>query len=153
MIDSTAVRDRDDPHVVLQLGHVLFRRGFLRKRPRQHELGLEHRAGALDHAVQGRRHPPLHGVKHPPLHLGDDLAGIALVPAPVELLGHTAELDDQVAGQVLGLDFAALLPPQPEQGGLVVPHDDPGVRAADEGAAVLNRILLSCAAPRCSNHS
>ena len=47
-----------------------------------------------------------------------------------------AELDDEVAGEVLGLDLAALLPPEPEQGGFVVPHDDPGVRAADEGAAV-----------------
>ena len=75
-------------------------------------------------------------MEHLPLHLGDDLAGIALVPVPVEVLGHGAELDDQVAGQVLGLDLAALLPPEPEQGGLVVAHDDPGVRAADEGAAV-----------------
>ena len=38
--------------------------------------------------------------------------------------------------EVLGLDLAALFPPQAEQGGLVVAHDDPGVRAADEGAAI-----------------
>ena len=75
-------------------------------------------------------------MEHLPLHLGDDLAGIALVPVPVEVLGHGAELDDQVAREVLGLDFAALFPPEPEQGGFVVAHDDPGVRAADEGAAV-----------------
>ena len=55
---------------------------------------------------------------------------------PVEVLGHGAELDDQVGREVLGLDLAALFPPQPEQGGLVVAHDDPGVRAADKGAAV-----------------
>ena len=91
---------------------------------------------ALDHAVEGRRHPALDRMEHLPLHLGDDLAGIALVPVPVEVLGHGAELDDQVAGQVLRLDLAALFPPEPEQGGLVVAHDDPGVRAADEGAAV-----------------
>ena len=42
----------------------------------------------------------------------------------------------RLRGQVLGLDLAALFPPEPEQGGLVVAHDDPGVRAADEGAAV-----------------
>ena len=136
MIDSTAVLDGSDPHVVLQLGHVLFGRRFLRERPGQHELGLEHRAGALDHAVEGRRHPALDRVKHLPLHLGDDLAGIALVPVPVEVLGHGAELDDQVAREVLRLDLAALLPPEPEQGGFVVAHDDPGVRAADEGAAI-----------------
>ena len=71
-------------------------------------------------------------MKHLPLHLGDDLAGIAFVPVPVEMLGHGAELDDQVVREVLGLDLAALFPPQPEQGGLVVAHDDPGIRAADE---------------------
>ena len=75
-------------------------------------------------------------MKHLALHLGDDLAGVAFVPVPVEMLGHGAELDDQVARQVLGLDLAALFPPQPEQGGLIVAHDDPGVRAADEGAAI-----------------
>ena len=58
------------------------------------------------------------------------------VPAPIEVLGDDAELDDEVAGEVLRLDLAALLPPQPEQGGFVVAHDDPGVRAADECAAL-----------------
>ena len=47
-----------------------------------------------------------------------------------------AELDDQVAGEVLGLDLAALFPPEPEQGGLVIAHDDPGVRAADKVPAI-----------------
>ena len=63
------------------------------------------------------------------LHVRDDLPGIGLVPAPVQLLGHRSKLDDEVAGEVLRLGFAALLPPQPQQGGLVVAHDDPGVRA------------------------
>ena len=75
-------------------------------------------------------------MKHLPLHLGDDLAGVALVPVPVEVLGHGAELDDQVVREVLGLDLAALFPPQAEQGGFVVAHDDPGVRAADEAAPI-----------------
>ena len=64
------------------------------------------------------------------------MAGVALVPAPVEVLGHGPELDDQVARQVLRLDLAALLAPEAQQGGLVVAHDDPGVRAADEAAPV-----------------
>ena len=68
-----------------------------------------------------------------PLHVLDGLAGVTLIPAPVEILGDGAELDNQVGRKVLRLDFAALLPPQPQQGGLVVAHDDPGVRAADEG--------------------
>ena len=49
----------------------------------------------------------------------------------------TPELDDEVAGEVLRLDLAALFPPEAEQGAFVVAHDDPGVRAADEVAAVL----------------
>ena len=47
----------------------------------------------------------------------------------------SAELDDEIAGQVLRLDLAALFPPEPQQGGLIIAHDDPGIRAADEVAA------------------
>jgi hypothetical protein len=32
---------------------------------------------------------------------------------PVELLGHAAELDDQVAGQVFRLDLTAFFLPEP----------------------------------------
>ncbi len=64
----------------------------------------------------------------------DDLPGVALVPVPVEGLGHEAELDDEVAGQVLRLGLAPFLPPEAEEGGLVAAHDDPGVGAADEAA-------------------
>jgi len=75
-------------------------------------------------------------VENPPLDVFDGLPGIALVPEPVEILGGLAELNDEVAGQVLRLDFAALFPPQAEQRGLIVAHDDPGIGAADELAAV-----------------
>jgi len=70
------------------------------------------------------------------LHLGDHLVGVALVPVAVEAFGHGPELDDEIARQVLRLDVAAFLAPQPQQGGLVIPHDDPGVRPADEGTAI-----------------
>jgi len=33
-------------------------------------------------------------VENPPLHVGDDLAGVSLKPAPVELFCRIAELDD-----------------------------------------------------------
>ena len=33
------------------------------------------------------------------------------------------------------LDLAALLTPEAEEGGLVIPHNDAGVRAADESVA------------------
>ena len=125
-----------DPHVVLQLRHVFFGRPLFGERPRQHEFGLEHRPGGFDHAVEGGGHPAHDRMLHPALDLGEDLAGVAFVPVPVEGLGHDPELDDEVAGEVLRLDLAALFPPQAEQGGLVIAHDDPGVRAADEGPAV-----------------
>ena len=70
----------------------------------------------------------------PLLDICDDPPGVGLVPAPVKLLGGEAELHNEVAGQVLRLDFAALFPPQPQQGGFVIAHDDPGVRAADEAS-------------------
>ena len=45
------------------------------------------------------------------LHVRDDLTGIGLVPAPVEVLRDGPELDDEVAGEVLRLGLAALLAP------------------------------------------
>ena len=75
-------------------------------------------------------------MNHPTLDLGDDLSGIALIPAPVERLGHGAELDDQAGREILGLDLAALLTPQAQQGVFVSSHDDPGVRTSDKAAPV-----------------
>ena len=67
-----------------------------------------------------------------PDDIDKDLSGIGLVPAPIELLGHHPELDEEIAGQVLRLDLAALFPPKPEKRLLIIAHYDPGVRAADE---------------------
>jgi hypothetical protein len=72
----------------------------------------------------------------PALHVLDRKACVALIPAPIEVLGHGPELDDEVVGQVLRLRFAAFLVPETNQGGFVVAHDNSGIRAADEGAAV-----------------
>ena len=69
------------------------------------------------------------------LDIAEDLAGVAFEPVPVERLGDHPELDDEIAGEVLRLDLAALLAPEAEQGGFIIAHDDPGVRAADEVAA------------------
>jgi hypothetical protein len=66
----------------------------------------------------------------------DGLPGIALVPMSVEGFGHEAELDDEVAGQVLRLDLAAFLSPEAQEGDFVGAHDDPGVGAADKRAAI-----------------
>ena len=66
----------------------------------------------------------------------DCLPSVALVPISVEGFGHQAELDDKVAGQVLRLGLAPFLAPQADQGRFITAHDDAGVRAADEIAAV-----------------
>jgi hypothetical protein len=39
------------------------------------------------------------------LEIGNDLTGIGLVPAPVQLLGDEPKLDNEVAGEVFRLDF------------------------------------------------
>ena len=49
---------------------------------------------------------------------------------------HQAELDDQDGRQVRGSRLAPLLLPEPQQGLLVLAHDDPGVGAADEVAPI-----------------
>jgi hypothetical protein len=67
-----------------------------------------------------------------PLNIGEDLSSISLVPAPVQILGRNTKLDDEVARQVLRLDFAPLFPPEPNEGGLITAHNDPRVGAADE---------------------
>src|SRR5262245_6200915 len=70
------------------------------------------------------------------LDVSDLVAGVALVPRPIELLGSPPELHDEVTREVLGLGLASLLTPKLDQGGLVAAHDDAGVGAADEMAAV-----------------
>ncbi len=105
-----------DPHVVLQLGRVLFGRPLFGERPWQHELGLENRPGGFDHAVEGCRHVADDGMLDPTLDVGEHLAGVALEPVAVEGFGDHTELNDEVAGKVLGRDFAALFPPEAEEG-------------------------------------
>src|SRR6516164_4225853 len=131
-----SVSSRNDPHIVLQLRHVFLGRGFLRERPGQHELGLEDCAGSFNSAVQCGRHPAEHRMPDPLLNIGDYLSAIGLIPAPVQVLGRNAKLDDEIARKVFGLDLAPLLPPEAEEGALVIPNDDTGVGAADEITAV-----------------
>ena len=73
----------DDPHVVLQLRHVFFSRPFLGKRPRQHELGLEHGLTALDPPIERGRHPAQRRVPDLPLNICNHLPGVGLVPASI----------------------------------------------------------------------
>jgi hypothetical protein len=78
----------------------------------------------------------MHRMLDPSLHVGDDPAGVALVPSPVQRLGGDAELDDEIVGQILRLGLAALFLPQADQRRLVRAYYDPGVRATEEIAAV-----------------
>ena len=111
---------------MLQLRHVFFGGGFFGEGPGQHELGLEHRATGIDQAIQRRRHPFDHRMLDFSLHVLDGKAGVALIPAPVEVLGDRAKLHDQIVGEIFRLDLAALLPPQPNQHRLVATHDNCG---------------------------
>ena len=103
-----------DPHVVLELGHVLLRRCLLRERPRQHEFRFEHCAGAFDHAVQRRRHPAEYRVAHPALDIFDHLPARALVPLAVQGFSREPQLDEKIAGQVLRLGLAPFFAPEAE---------------------------------------
>src|SRR5262249_41850705 len=46
------------------------------------------------------------------------------------------ELHHEIAGKVLWLNLTALLAPQTHEGRFIAAHDDPGVRPADERAAI-----------------
>ena len=124
------------PHVVLQLRRVFCRPRLFRKRPRQHEPEFKHGLSAVDDPVQGGRHPRDRGMANMVLDLPDAMAGVALVPLSVERFGGQAKLDEQVIGEIDGLGFAALFPPQPLQRGLILTHDDPRVRTSDKGPPV-----------------
>ena len=136
---------RNDPHVMLQLGHIFSHRRFLRERPRQHELAFEDIA-TLDPTVEGRGHPGKGRMAGPLLDICDDPPRVGLVPPPIQLLGSEAELHDQIAGQVVWLNLAPLFPPQTKQRALIVTQDDSGIRAADERAAIR---IHSGGIPRC----
>src|SRR6516165_588164 len=88
-----------DPHVVLELRHVLFGGCFFREVPWQHELGLEHRLRALHDSVEGGDHPRNCRVPDSALDVADPPAGVALIPGAIELFRRRAELHDEVAGQ------------------------------------------------------
>ena len=108
------------------------------------ELGFKDCPGRFDPSIERSRHPAQHRTAYLPLHIRKDLTSIGLIPASVQLLGGNAKLDDDIAGQVLRLDLAALLSPQSQEGGLVLARDDPSVRAADEVAAIGRTAVCGC---------
>src|SRR5262249_36726720 len=115
---------------------VFLGRRLLRERPGQHKLCFEDRVTALHPAIQGRAHPTQNRMPQLALNIRDHLAGVGFIPTAIEVLGGEPQLHDEVARKVLRFDLAALLTPEPDQGGLVITHDNPGVGAADKKAAV-----------------
>jgi len=92
----------------------------------------------LDPAVEGRRQVADQRMPDAFLDVCDHLPGVAFKPIPIEVFSDETKLDNEVPRQVLGLGFAALFPPKPEQGGFVRTYDGPGVRAADECCRLLS---------------
>jgi hypothetical protein len=88
-----------------------FRSRLFREGPGQHEFGFEYRATGINAAIQRCRHPFVDGMLDALFYIFDGVAGVALIPAPVEVLGRGAELDDQIFAEILRLDLTALLPP------------------------------------------
>jgi hypothetical protein len=78
----------------------------------------------------------------PMLDAFDRLPGVARVPGPVEVFGDPAKLHDEIAGQVLWLDFASFLAPEADESGFVIAHDDWGVGPADKTSPVWINVLL-----------
>ena len=82
------------------------------------------------------------------LDIGNDLTGIGRVPAPVQVFGRDAQLNDEIAREVLGLDLTALLLPEPEESALIIAHDDPGVRTPMKNLRVEKSDLFNIRAGR-----
>jgi hypothetical protein len=94
-----------------------------RQPPRQNPAGR-----SIEHDSEINE-TPLHG------DIGDGVAGVALIPAPVEVLGHRPELDDQVQRGPSGSTSPRFSRESRTRVGSSSPMT-PGVRPADEAAPV-----------------
>jgi hypothetical protein len=63
-----------------------------------------------------------------PLHIRKHLTGIGLVPAPVQLLGGNAKLDNKIAGEIFRLDFASFLAPEPSLSPMMIRASEPPIK-------------------------
>src|SRR6516164_3379355 len=124
-----------DPHIVLDLGHVLLGRGLLGERPGQHEFGFEYGLGPFHDPVEGCCHPRDCRMLDETLDVADAPTRVALVPGSIEFLCRCPKLHDEVPREVLRLGLTAFLAPEANERRLIVAQDNPGIRSADEGAA------------------
>ena len=82
-------------------------RGFLGEGPGKHELGLEHGRLLLDEAIEGGAHPVDPQMAGEALHGSKPPSCLPLKPASsVQDFGCTAELHEELAGQVLWLNLS-----------------------------------------------
>ena len=97
------------PHIVLNLRHMLFRGGLLGDLRGQHEFRFEHRSEAgrpIPSSVAAIHLLGPHDEDQPLITFVMALPSVTFVPAPVEVLGHGARLNDQVVREVYRLDLA-----------------------------------------------
>jgi hypothetical protein len=73
------------------------------------------------------------------LDVADAATGVALVPGSVEFFRCCTQLYDQIAREVLGLDFPPFFAPEAHEGRLISTHDDAGVGAADKSSPASSR--------------
>jgi hypothetical protein len=66
------------------------------------------------------------------LRVLDHLTGAEFEPTPVKVLRRDSELDNEVAGEVLGLDLTTLLLPEAEKRGFLIAHDDSRIGTTNE---------------------
>jgi hypothetical protein len=76
-------------------------------------------------------------VLHQTLDICDGAASIALIPTSVEVLGDFSELYNEIAGEVLRANFTPFLAPEPDEGRLIVTHDDSGVGTPNESPLIV----------------
>src|SRR5262245_30775727 len=80
----------------------------------------------------------------PPLHLGHGCGGVALIPAPIQILSCLPKLYDKVRREILRFSFPTLFMPKTYEGTFIMPHDNPSVPATNTAAAVLELSPLAC---------
>jgi hypothetical protein len=51
----------------------------------------------FDPAIERRRHPAQYRLANVTLHISENLPAIRLIPAPVQVFGSKAKLDDEIA--------------------------------------------------------
>jgi hypothetical protein len=76
------------------------------------------------------------------LTVDDVLPRVPLIPADVEVFRRLAQLDQQVAREILRLRLSPFLLPQSQQGGFIIAHDDKCVRATDKRPTVQVVVML-----------